>query len=284
MSKIDQFESAFKSAERTPFLLETVRFRNCLTVTDMDSAGAEVLRQQVHEFIKHTTHEESNWECLTSDDLQSIEDFLRKIEKHQPDLICTYRNLMTPASQYPYSLGVYLDVMSQATSIPVLVVPNPATNDLSNLRDSVKRVMAITDHLAGEHHLVSMAAALTPDDGTLWLTHVEDEKYFNRFIHSIGKIPEIDTDEARELIMQQLLKDPSDYIQSCRAELVAAGAKFRVEPLTTIGHRLFDYKKIIKEHDVDLVVLNTKDDDQLAMHGLAYPLSVELRDTPLLLA
>jgi hypothetical protein len=29
--------------------------------------------------------------------------------------------------------------------------------------------------------------------------------------------------------------------------------------------------------------MNTKDEDQLAMHGLAYPLAVELRDIPLLM-
>ena len=37
------------------------------------------------------------------------------------------------------------------------------------------------------------------------------------------------------------------------------------------------------EDEVDLLVLNTKDDDQLAMHGLAYPLAIELREIPLLL-
>jgi hypothetical protein len=39
----------------------------------------------------------------------------------------------------------------------------------------------------------------------------------------------------------------------------------------------------VDEHHVDLLVLNTKDEDQLAIHGLAYPLAVELRNTPLLL-
>lgn len=29
--------------------------------------------------------------------------------------------------------------------------------------------------------------------------------------------------------------------------------------------------------------MNTKDEDQLAMHGLAYPLAVELREIPLLM-
>jgi len=284
MSKIDQFESAFKSAERDPFQLEKVQFNNCLTVTDLDTEGAKAFERQVQPFLEHVTHADSNWDCLTRADLRSVEMFLEEIEKKQPDLICTYRNLMAPAAEYPYSLGVFLDVMSQATSIPVLVVPSPVTKPDFNLRDNVKSVMAITDHLAGEHHLVSVAAALTPDDGTLTLAHVEDEKAFNRFIDSIGKIPEIDTDEARDLIMQRLLKDPTDYIESCRKAILDAGETFAVQSIATIGHRLFDFKKIIREHDVDLVVLNTKDDDQLAMHGLAYPLSVELRDTPLLLA
>jgi len=29
--------------------------------------------------------------------------------------------------------------------------------------------------------------------------------------------------------------------------------------------------------------MNTKDEDQLAMHGLAYPLAIEVRSIPLLL-
>ena len=40
---------------------------------------------------------------------------------------------------------------------------------------------------------------------------------------------------------------------------------------------------LIAEHSVDLVVLNTKDHEQLAMHGMAYPLAVELRNTALLM-
>ena len=50
-----------------------------------------------------------------------------------------------------------------------------------------------------------------------------------------------------------------------------------------MGHHLADYKRLITEHNIDLLVLNTKDEDQLAMHGLAYPLVIELRSTPLLL-
>jgi predicted nucleotidyltransferase len=44
-----------------------------------------------------------------------------------------------------------------------------------------------------------------------------------------------------------------------------------------------DYKLLVSEYDIDLLVINTKDEDQLAMHGLAYPLTVELRDRAMLL-
>jgi hypothetical protein len=47
--------------------------------------------------------------------------------------------------------------------------------------------------------------------------------------------------------------------------------------------RLGEYRRLITEHRVDLLVFNTLDDDQLAMHGLAYPLAAELRQIPLLM-
>ena len=42
-------------------------------------------------------------------------------------------------------------------------------------------------------------------------------------------------------------------------------------------------ERLIEEHEVDLLVMNTKDEDQLAMHGLAYSLAIELRAIPLLM-
>jgi hypothetical protein len=50
-----------------------------------------------------------------------------------------------------------------------------------------------------------------------------------------------------------------------------------------MGRRLAEYQRLIEEHKIDLLVLNTMDEDQLAMHGLAYPLAVELRQIPLLM-
>jgi hypothetical protein len=40
---------------------------------------------------------------------------------------------------------------------------------------------------------------------------------------------------------------------------------------------------LIDENQIDLCVANTKDDDQLAMHGIAYSMSIELDDVAMLL-
>ncbi len=79
------------------------------------------------------------------------------------------------------------------------------------------------------------------------------------------------------------MKDPADYIESCRIGLSKSAPSLEVESLVTSGHHLHEHRRLIEEHDVDLLVMNTKDEDQLAMHGLAYPLAIELRTIPLLM-
>jgi len=143
--------------------------------------------------------------------------------------------------------------------------------------------MAVTTHMAGDNSLVNNAAGFTNDDGTLWLAHVEDERGFGRFIDAISKIDAIDTDTARERIAAQMLKEPGDYIRSCREVIVTHRPTVRVQKIVTAGSRLTEFRRLIDRYSIDLLVMHTKDEDQSAMHGLAYPLAVELRETPLLL-
>ena len=206
---------------------------------------------------------------------------VEKIVQIQPDLICTFRNLHAPARDYPYSLGVYLDVLSQATDIPVLALPSP--HHASTFPNNTKTVMAIADHLTGDSHLVSYAARLTSPNGKLILSHVEDQRVFERYMSVIGKIQSIETDNAREVIQAQLLAEPKEFIAACAKGV--ENAKLPIEVIASVGFGsgLSDYRTLVESYDVDLLVLNTKQDDQLAMHGLAYPLCVELRDTPILM-
>ncbi len=279
MSKIDQFESAFKAADKPGFVHEVVNVNQVLVITDLQTAADDYL-ERVQSLAPMGRH--AQWRLVKGDEYSGVDSLLKIVEDSQPDLIVMYRNLHTPAREYPYSLGVYVDVLTQATEIPVLLAPHPARLIEAELRRA-RCVMAITDHLTGDNHLVSYAAMMTEPGGRLLLTHVEDETVFQRYMDVIGKLPTIDTESAREAIREQLLKEPRDFIESCRRGLAAEHKDISIESLVTLGRHLPDYRRLIEEHEVDLLVLNTKDADQLAMHGVAYPLTVELRDTPMLL-
>ena len=143
--------------------------------------------------------------------------------------------------------------------------------------------MAVTDHLEKDHRLVNYAASLVLRGGTLYLAHVECRQTFERYLDAISKIPTIDTDDARHRLEAQLLEDARNYVGSCAARLALTDLDLQVKPLVDFGDHLADYRRYLEAFRVDLLVMNTKDEDQLAMHGLAYPLAVELRQIPLLM-
>lgn len=285
MTKLDQFESAFKAAIKDQFVLEPVRVRSVLVVTDLKRGEAQRFADAARVFLRCIdAGDDSTWNVAAGDDFRTVGDLLSLVDRHAPDLICAYRNLHSTAWKWPHSLGVHLDVLTQVAPAPVLVLPHPRlTAAGQTLPPDTNCVMAVTDHLSGDARLVNAAVALTAPGGTLWLTHVEDEATYERYIGAISKIPEIDTDAARELIREQLLKEPRDYIASCRRAVEERQLPVEVNEIVTLGHHLADYQRLIEEHDADLLVFNTRKDDQLAMHGMAYSLAVELRRTPLLM-
>ena len=78
------------------------------------------------------------------------------------------------------------------------------------------------------------------------------------------------------------MKDPTDYIESCARVLHEVGLPVEVETCVAFGHRISEYKGLIRKNRIVLLVMNAKDDEQLAMHGMAYPLAIELRHIPLM--
>jgi len=285
MSSVDQFESVFKSATKEPFHLEDIQIKKVLLVNDCDESERVALDQLVRPFLSAIDKKNPlQWVTLNGEDFKSVQDLLNGIETHRADLIVTYRHLHSDAWQWPYSLGEHLDVMTQVTDTPVLVVPHPKREDrvLESLKDT-DRVLAITDRMTGNHRLASFGIYFTEENGTLFLTHIEEEEAYERYMDLISKIPEINTDTAREKIRERILKEPADYIKSCQEFIKKKGLKIQIESLVEMGQQLESYKNWIDEHEVDLIIMNTKDENQLAMHGLAYPLVVELRTIPLLL-
>ncbi|MCA9651304.1 MAG: hypothetical protein H6712_26415 [Myxococcales bacterium] len=283
MTNLDQFESVFRSAAKPVFHFEEVRLERILVVSDLPTGAAEGFGRAVRELLAGV-HGEIAWETLDGGEFASQGELLAAVERARPDLVCSYRNLHSDGWRWPHSLGEYLDVLTQVAEAPVLVCPHPEEMPPERFAErGTDRVMAVTDHLAGDQALVNWAVRIAEDDALLLLTHVEDQRAFERTIEVISKIPALDTEVARRTIREQLLKEPHDYIESCREGLRRAGARVKVHEVVTMGHRLADYKRLVAEHEVDVLVLHTRDDDQMAMHGLAHPIAVELRDIPLLL-
>ncbi len=283
MTNIDQFESVFKAASKPVFEFTPVHIRRVLLVTDLQKIEAESYAGRVRSFLKAIgSSDHVDWRVVSATDFATVGELLERVDAEKPDVICSYRNLHSTAWRWPHSLGVHLDVLTQVTDHPVLVLPHPG-DEGGALPLSTSCVMAITDHMAGDARLVNVAADMTAPGGRLLLTHVEDEATFERYIDAISKIPDIETQAAREAILHQLLKEPHDYIRSCREVLEAQKLPLKLEEIVGMGHHLSDYRRLIEEHQVDLLVLNTKDEGQLAMHGVAYALTVELRRIPLLM-
>ena len=284
MTKIDQFESVFKSADKAVYTYDRPTFDRVLLVTDLDQADAVDIAGRVRSFLTAVDDAGTRWDTLSGDAFGSVQALLESIEERQPDLIVTYRHLHSEAWRWPHSLGEYLDVMTQATSVPVLVLPHPdADRALPHSIKDTDRVMAITNHLTGDSRLVNMAVRFTEPGGTCWLTHVENQPVFDRYMDAVSKIPAIDTDVAREALAAQLLKEPRDFIAACRVEIDAQGLPVSIEEVVVMGRRVDEYGDLIAKREIDLLVLHTKDGDQLAMHGAAYVLAVELRGIPLLM-
>ena len=101
-------------------------------------------------------------------------------------------------------------------------------------------------------------------------------------MEAIGKIATIDTSSAEEALRHQLLKLPREYIDSCKTVLESRYPQMTIGNIVTYGHRLQEYLDYVDQLNIDLLVIHGKDEDQLAMHGLSYPLAIELRQIPIL--
>ncbi len=277
--ELDQIASQFRSAWKQQYAYREPTIRCVTLITDKPEEKSAGILRNVKRYLRILGDVE--WRVLGKPDYQSVKTLLDNCLENPPDLIVTYRHLFYEEKGLHHSLGVYLDMLTQATDIPVLVLPHLNNKQYAEVLNNTSEVMVMTDHLAEDHRLVDFGVRLTAREGTLFLAHVESMSDYKRYLKVIGKIPELDTDIAENKIANQLLKEPRDFIESCRVQL--ADLPLTLSPLITFGHTVKTYRELIKKHRVDLLILNTKDDEQLAMHGEAYSIAVEFTDVPLLL-
>lgn len=283
MTTLDRFESIFRAALKDTFVHEPWTPDHLLVVTDLKELPSQTFAQQVLASVPRLQSPSLKVTILDGDSYKDAESLLEQIQELAPDLICTYRNLYSRTKRWPYSLGSYLDVMAQVTPMPVLVMPHPTdAGGFDPPCPVVRDVLVMTDNMLGASDLINHATSFVDPNGALVLAHIEDEATFKRYAEIISKLPNIDTEQAVEAIGARLLKEARDFVESCRQGLAQAKLGRVVEEVR-MGGLIDSFKSLIKTHEVDLVVFHVKDEDQLAMHGLAYPLAVELRSIPLLM-
>ena len=283
MTSLDQFESAFKRADKPVFRYAPTEVARVVVLSDGDAEATAADLEQFRSYftgLGETQSSPPEWSAISGVDYASGPELLELLAERNPDLIVTYRLLKERTRDLPYSLGTYLDHLSQATRAPLLVMPR----DGRELDPSVKQVMAMSAHMTGDERIVNWAARFLPvEGGQLYLTHIEDDHVFERYMEVIGKLPSLDTETARTDILAQLLREPSDYIERCQEAFKAAGSEAEVTPIVKLGHRIQQYAELVRQHGVDLLVLDGKDESQSAMSGVSYSLAVELRQTPILI-
>lgn len=282
---IDEFESLFKRAERTPYQFEAIDL-GCVTfVSDKTSDHLSKEADAVRELFARGlagNDESQKFEVIGGDDFNSVVDLLALIEKYKPDLIITERDLKTKGENLVYGLTNYVDALTQVCSSPVLLLPS-AGKRIHERSQALNRIMVETDHLDGDSTLVNWGVYFAAPSGDLFLTHIEDDRPFAHYMNLISRIPDIDTDLAFEKIKELLIKVPRDFIATVSNRLGEEFPHLGVHGIVELGHALSVYQNQVDSYRIDLLAIHTKVEGQLAMSGTSYAMAVELKALPLLM-
>lgn len=277
--RLDRFESAFRHAEATLYRPAPVALDRVAYVTDLEGEAAADSMARAQNWLRPTDiWEESAWRLLPGNEWTVVSDLLASLEKGEPDLVVAHRWLREAALGPHHSLGVVLDVLTQTQPAPVLVLPHAEER-----AEPLRRVMVLTDHLTKRGRLVDWGQRLTATDGELVLVHVEDGTVWDRYSEAIARVPDLDTDLTRRQLMDELLHGPRRFLESAVETLADERPGLVVETAVEVGHGLAPLLEMVDARRADLIVMDTKDEGQLAMHGTAYALAIELAETPLLL-
>lgn len=283
MTDLDRAESVFRAAIRPRFEYAPPHVRRVLVVTDLEPDAAGAFEEELRRFLAVLAGG-AEWTALDRGALGSVGDLVERVEKDRPDLVCTFRHLGSDAWRWPYALGEHVDVLTQAVDVPVLVSPHPERSGrLPHALRNTDRVLAGSRALSGTHRLCSFALRATAEPGTLHLAHVEDERTFRRYLDAIAKIPDLDTGLAERELRDRLLRDARLFAEDVADTARRERPGVEVRPDVRFGHALEELRSLIETCELDLLVLDSKEDARFAMSDLAYAVAVEVRSIPILL-
>ena len=89
MTKLNQFESVFRSADKATFAYRALSFGQVLLVTDLSATDSEELLAEVHAFLGAIDGSGTEWSVLPGAAFDNVQALLEGVEARQPDLIVT---------------------------------------------------------------------------------------------------------------------------------------------------------------------------------------------------
>jgi hypothetical protein len=277
MVLVDEFESQFRRAVKSRYYYNPVSFKKILIVLDLPEEEAQNWIALFLETFAGTL-EGSIWEFYSVGREDSLDALILQVKEKEPDLIVTRRCLFQSFQMPVQTLGAHVDVLTQSTDIPLLLLPHKQEEFVSP-----QTVLVASDVLEENHELVNHGVSFTPRGGELVLCSLEDETAFERYIEAIGKIPDIDSHLARTQIREQLLRSASEYERSCKSVLEEQKVSFAITTDVRFGRGIPDFREVVRNYAVNFIVTNTKDEQQSAMKGLAHALAVEFANLPALM-
>ena len=282
--RIDEFESIFRSADKPIFHFEPPEVGKILLMSDLSGREAQTFEERLRQFVESGEPGGTiEWESVHGEEPDTRDELLKIVEAHAPDLIVTHRNLHDNINDPHFGLGVYVEVLTQSAGVPVMVVPRLWDEAFEKATEKLEDVMLVTDHLAGNERLINWAVHFVNNSGILFFTDVESQVVFERYMTVISHIPGIETEFAEQEIRRALLEEAEDYIQRCQEMLAKVKPNLQTEAIVTMGYPLSTYRDMLKQYHHEMLVMDSKDEKQIAMRGLVYAMAVEFSDIAMLL-
>ncbi len=136
MDKLDEYESVFRSSNKERFVYEGVSLHSAVLVTDLSKEQTQELHAKILRYFGDVHKgDKLEWVLWGREDYSDLRDLLEKLNDLNPDLVVTSRCLTEVDKNPPYSLGVYLDVLTQVTKYPILVLPDSQSAEFEKAMD-----------------------------------------------------------------------------------------------------------------------------------------------------
>jgi hypothetical protein len=280
---IDRFESVFRSADKPQFRYQPPNVGRILVLTDSENKSS-TFHDRVSRFLSSgDLGQTPEFRLSNTPPPATKSDFLKRVEADQADIVVTHRHLYETFTDPNLGLGTYPEALLQCSTRPLLILPHYLDPGLLPTTEKLEDVLVISDHFSNSDELINWSAKFVSNSGSLWLTHVESEADFDRYMKAIERIPELDTDIARTTLRRELLHESNSYIHNCKQQLSRNNPQLTVEILACMGHPLDSYRQWLNEEKHEMLVIPALGDDAFRQRALANHLAEEFPQIALLL-